>query len=142
MAAGDFDHFPQLIQALHEGAKVGVRVVAKVVRDEASQTCPYDTGFLAASHYYVASDVSTYNQAVNKADRQAERDVLSEVPLPERQTEAVVAVAAPYGIYVHEGTRHVSGRPWLAQAANGSRDRVLKATGDALTHAIKDALGG
>lgn len=141
MAAQEFNKFPDIIKALQAGAKVAVRTVAKEVTQEAAQTCPYDTGFLAGSHYYVTSDASTYGQGVRRATRQADRDVLPEVSAPESESEAIVAVAASYALPVHDGTKRMAGRPWLAQAANGSRDKVLKATGDALTAAIKNALG-
>lgn len=52
------------------------------------------------------------------------------------QTAAVVGVGpqAPYGVHVHEGTRRMSARPFLRQAAESARHRW--------TQRIRDALAG
>lgn len=137
---GDINHFPQIIQALEEAAKVAVRQVAQELTQDASSTAPYATGALAASHYYVASDVSTYAQAVGAAEGANDAaEMLPEVDHPDSETEATIAVAASYGVYVHDGTRHMGARPWLAQAAEGARGKVADTVAKVISDAISNA---
>lgn len=131
-----YDRIPIIIKALQEAAKVSVRQVAKEVSDEANASAPYDTGTLAASGYWCASDVSTYGQAVAAAESIAGRDMLEEVDLPTKDDEAIVAYAADYAIFLHDGTAHISARPWLAIAAEGARDRVTTKTAAIISAAI------
>ena len=140
MADEVINHFPAIIAALEEAAKVAVRQVAQDVTRDASSTSPYDTGALAASHYYVASDVSTYGQAVGAAEgANGEAKMLPEVDHPDSETEATVAVAASYGVYVHDGARGRAARPWLAQAAEGARGKVVDTVAKVISDAISKA---
>lgn len=133
------DHFPQIIEALEEAAKVAIRQVARDLTHEANDAAPYATGALAASGYYVASDISTYGQAVAAAEgANAEARMLPEVDHPDSETEAIIAYAASHAAYVHDGTRHMGARPWLAQTAAGAQDRVM----DTVAKVISDALAG
>lgn len=131
------DRIPVIIEALREGAKVAVRQVAKEITDEANNSAPFDTGVLAASGYYVASDVSTYGQAVASATGIDQRDMLDEITPPESPTEAIIGYAASYAIFVHDGSRNVAGRPWLAQAAEGARERVTQKVADTIKKAVE-----
>lgn len=134
------NHFPEIIEALKEGAKVAIRQVARDLTDESSSVAPYDTGALAASHYYVASDVSTYGQAVSAAQSANEHAaMLPEVDHPESDTEAIIAAAADYALYVHDGTRHHGARPWMAQTVAGAEDKVLTTLAQVIGEAIKRA---
>lgn len=137
--SGSFNHFPQIIEALQEGAKVAVRRVAQDLTQQANDSAPYDTGALAASGYYVASDISTYGQAVSAAQGANEHaEMLPEVSHPDSETEAIIAYAANYALYVHDGTRHMGARPWLTQTVAGAQDAVL----NTLAQVIGDALKG
>lgn len=134
------DHFPQIIEALQEAAKVAVRQVAQGITQEANSAAPHRTGALAASGYYVASDISTYGQAV--AGAQSANDaakMLPEVEHPESETEATVAYAAEYALFLHDGTRHIAARPWLAQTAEGASGKVADTVAQVIGAAIERA---
>ena len=135
-----YDKFPQIIEALREASKVAVRQVAKEISDEANASAPYDTGTLAASGYWCASDISTYSQAIAGAQDIAGRDMLEEVDVPTADNVAIVAYAATYALYVHDGTQHMAGRPWLSQTAEGARDRVTQKTAQIIDAAISKVL--
>jgi len=141
MAEEVINHFPQIIQALQEGAKVAVRQVASQnVLPAAQANCPVDTGATQASGYYVASDVSTYGQAVGAAEgADGTREMLPEVAPPDSETAAIVAFAAINSIYVHDGTRRMPARPFLAQAAEGARGAVAQTVADVISAAIEGA---
>lgn len=140
---GSFNHFPAIIQALTEGAKVGVRQVAADVTSDSAANCPVDTGATQASAYWVASDFSNYGQAVSAAEGCDDgREMLPEVDHPESQTEATIAFAAHNAIYIHDGTRSMAARPFLAEAAEGARDRVADKVGQAISAAINAVAGG
>lgn len=46
---------------------------------------------------------------------------------------------APYGKYVHDGTRHISSDPFLYEAADANEHILDSAASDAVDHAIKAA---
>lgn len=138
--ATEINRFPQIIQALHEGAKVAVRQVAQQVTQEANGSAPYATGALAASGYWVASDFSNYGQAVGASSGANDAvEHLPEVDHPSSDTAATIAYAVNYAVYVHEGTRHMGGRPWLAQAAEGARGRVTDTVASVIQAAMQRA---
>lgn len=115
----DWNHIPRVIAALHNGAVVGVRTAAQKIERVADDTVPVDTGFLRATSYVASSDASSYFQATGAAQRIDEfRALLPEVPLPAEEAAAVVAYAASYALFVHDGTRHMPARPWLKEAAD------------------------
>lgn len=133
-----FDHFPQVLAALHAGAVVGVRNAAKKVLAGATEHCPVDTGCMQASGYIVASDLSTYWQATAKAEGiNPHAHLLDEVDHPEDDREAIVAYAANYAVFVHDGTAHLQGRPWLAEEL--ASVNVVEEMGGALRVAIDRA---
>lgn len=138
--AEDINHFPQIIQALQEGAKVAVRQVAQQVSRDANGSAPYDTGALAASGYWVASDFSNYGQAVSASSSANDAvEHLPEVDHPMSETAATIAYAVTYAVYVHDGARSMAARPWLAQAAEGARDRVTQTVADVIKSAMAQA---
>ena len=135
-----FDRFPAIIEALREGGKVAVRQVAQEITAEANASAPYDTGVLAASGYYVASDVSTYGQAVATATGIDDRNMLAEVEPPADPRVALIAYAASNAIFFHDGARGRAARPWLAQTAEGARGRVVAKMASILQKAIERAI--
>lgn len=134
----DWNDIPAVLAALHAGAIVGNRNAAKKVAQKATDNCPLDTGFLRATVYRSASDATNYPQAVSQAEaRGTGRAVLPETERPADELTSIVAYAASYAYWVHEGTRHMAGRPWLAEAA--ARADVAEEMAHALNAAIKAA---
>lgn len=115
----EYNDLPAVLEALHAGAIVGNRNAAKKVAQKATDHCPVDTGFLRATVYRSAQDATNYPQAVSQAEaRGTGRAVLPEVDRPEDELTSIVAYAASYAIFLHDGTRHIAARPWLADAAH------------------------
>lgn len=136
--AEDFNHLPQLLQALHAGAVVGIRKATEQVSKDAAGWAPVDTGFLKSSCYYVTSDNSTYSSAVGKAQSiDSFRPVLPEVDHPEDDLSGVAAVAAGYGAYVEYGTGRMGAQPFLHPAAEAMRGKLPGIMATEMGKAIK-----
>src|SRR5690348_6983624 len=80
---------PQLIAQLPDACDAIVRDTTFAVGNDAREHSPFHLGQLKASHH-------------------------EEFPAP---MTGIVAVSADYAGFVHDGTRYVAARPWLAEAA-------------------------
>ncbi len=112
---GNFNHFPQLRDALRAASGRFVKKAAFDIQAEAATRAPVATGFLKNSIYVVTSDSSTYGAQGTAAA------MLPEVPAPDTDTEAIIAIGAPYGIYVEYGTVRMAAQPYLVPAAEAVR---------------------
>lgn len=131
---------PAVIKAIHSGAVVGVRQVAAELRQKATDDVPVDIGFLRASIYQVTSDASTYWQATSQAQKIDEfRTLLAEVEIPQSDLEVIVAYAASYALFVHDGTSRMSGRPWLQAALEAMRGKAPDTIAAVIAKAIAAA---
>lgn len=136
--AEDFNRLPQLLQALHAGAVVGIRKATETVSKDAAGWAPVDTGFLKASCYYVTSDNSTYGRASSKSSRTDEfKGLLPEVEPPGSDLEGIVAVGAAYGTYVEHGTSRMAAQPFLTPAAEAMRGKLPGIMASEMGKAIK-----
>ena len=79
---------PQLIEQMPELCDAIVRDTTFAVGNDAREHSPFHLGHLKNSHH-------------------------EEFPAP---MTGEVAVGADYAGFVHDGTRHMAGRPWLAEA--------------------------
>lgn len=142
MAVTSFNHFPQISYALHESLKEIVKKTALDIQKRARQNAPVDTGLLKKSIYVTGAFGSTYAESIGqrpskgtgirkvsakrikaaaKKDQQL-ASLLNEVAAdPSDPLTAYVAVAAPYGIYVEMGTRHMAAQPFFLPAVEEGR---------------------
>ncbi len=140
MATADFDNIEAVMRAIHDGTILGVREATKQVASDGSGWAPVDTSFLRESVYYVTSDLSTYSQAVGKAQSiDAFRKVLPEVDAPLSDTEGVAAVAASYGLPVELGTSRSGAQPYMTPAAEAMRGKLGDIVADSINKAIRSA---
>ena len=141
----EFDHFPEIIEALHEGLKQAVKKTCLDIQAKAARNAPVDTGFLRSSIYVTGSFGSTYAEELEKSTRPSDKPTKSGKPrglskrqravkakmntdlLPEIATDpndeltGYVAVGAAYGAYLEFGTRHMTARPYLYPAVEAMR---------------------
>lgn len=89
----EFDHLPQMNDALHKAVFKAAKQVAKAMVKEAKERAPKRTGKLADSIDMVATD---------------SQDTM----------EVEVVVGAEYAPDVEYGTRHMAARPFLTPAAD------------------------
>lgn len=119
-----FNHIPEILRRAPERADALVRAIAFAIEAEAKRGAPVDTGFLKSSIYTDTSRSSGYDAAVREAQGrlfgEEHREVFPPLPRPKRG-EALVAVAAEYGIYLEFGTTRMAARPYLRPAI----DRVI-----------------
>lgn len=133
-----FNHWPQTAAGLQLGAKQALKQTAKAIQRQAKSGSPVDTGFLRDSIYATGSWGSDYGQATlriaNKlgtgktaktrrkhmAYAQRHSDLLPSV-VPGGEWEAIVGVAALYGIYVEMGTRKMAAQPYFIPAVEYGR---------------------
>ena len=107
-----YDLLPEMAEKLGEALDEAVKKASFDIQAAAQAVAPVDTGFLKNSIYVVTDDKSTYGGIQEPTGGQ---EALPEVE-PPREHEAVVAVAANYGVYVEFGTVHTSARPYLTPA--------------------------
>ena len=116
--AGEFivvyDFLPELAFKLQEATSRVVRKAAFDIIADAKRGAPVDTGFLKNSIYMVTPEKSTYDR-IGEPVKEGQ-EVLEEVTPPDSPTEAIVAVAASYGIYVEYGSEHGPAQPYLTPA--------------------------
>lgn len=142
---------PGLANAIHRKL---VQVVTKTAFDierDAKGRAPVDTGALRASIYTVTATSSGYGAAIGQAKAAANRRTKKRkrkglsagtVPLffPEvnvsRDTEAIVAVAACYGLFIEFGTIRMAAQPFFTPAIEAHRQEFLDAVGEAVRGAI------
>jgi hypothetical protein len=115
----EYNHLPQLIEALHKAMSEHVTKTAHEVRAGAVQRSPDRSGFLESTIYLVTHDASTYGQGVQQPPEDA--SLLPEVDKPENDQTAYIAVGADYGLYVELGTVHDAAHPYLIPAADAAR---------------------
>ncbi|SRR5260221_10539398 len=113
-----FNHFP-LIAAIIKPA------IGQIVRDTVDDilhtyvtTAPIDTGFMVDSAYTVTSTYSTYGRAGSPPKGAY---LQPEVPKPDDETTAYMAVAASYAIYPEFGTRFQPAQPAFYPAVELAR---------------------
>lgn len=115
---GDFNIFPQVMAALDKAASQIVKKAAFDVQAKAANNITandqIDTGFMKSSVYVVTKSTSTYGAGVVAGSPGSA--LLSEVPPPETDTEALVAVGANYGLFQELGTSRLPPRPYLVPA--------------------------
>lgn len=123
--AESFNHWGSIAKALPKVASQIVRKAALDIQAQAASRAPVDTGFLKNS-IYTQTDHSTYKGG-DKA--------LPEIPPPEDDQAAHVAVAAEYAIYVNYGTRYMPAQPFWEPALD-----AVKPGFDAALSAVEDKL--
>lgn len=114
-----FNLFPALAKALHDAVADLVVKGAFDIKALASDVAPVKTGHLKSTVYVVpggGKGGSTYGQNV-----EGEGELLPEVEAPKSDQEAIVAVAADYGVYVEYGTRFMPAQPYLTPSAEAIR---------------------
>lgn len=132
----DFNHFPQIAEALPKWLDSIIEETAKDVVKRAVDNAPDDTGFLESSIYYSASNgVSTYGEGIKTPPEDA--SVLPEEKPSSGEHEAIVGVAASYGLYQEYGTAHDAAHPYLIPAADAATPDLM-----ALAETLEDALSG
>ena len=116
-----FNHIPDILRRMPERADALVRAIALAIEGEAKQRAPVDTGFLKSSIYTDTSRSSGYDAAVqgaaNRLPSGEQREVFPPLPRP-KPGEAVVAVAAYYGIYQEFGTVRAPAHPYMRPAVD------------------------
>jgi HK97 gp10 family phage protein len=112
----EFNHFPQLMEAIHQAANKAVRKAAFDIAAHEQDNAPVQSGFLKSSIYSEFADSSTYGQGV-----QGEGELLPEIDKAEDDTTAYVAVGAEYGVYVNYGTSKMTARPFVEPAVEAVR---------------------
>ena len=119
MAVTSFNHWPQIAAGYKRELKKTVREVAVSIKDDASAAAPELTGFLAGSIYVKTATSSTYGTGhVSMTPYQAlHHELFPEVETPD-EYEAMIAVAATYGIYLEMGTRFMPPQPYWYQAVD------------------------
>ena len=131
---------PQLIKALHEGAKQGVHDVADAVQGRATQDCPTDSGFMQGTAYQLSSEGATGDTTAGSSGG----GYTAEPPeAPSDDLAVLIAYSAYYALFVHEGhhTRSgsmVAGIPWFLAAVNAITPKAAGIFTQALTAAIAD----
>jgi hypothetical protein len=134
-----FNLFPELAKKLHDTVGELVRKGAFDVQALASGLAPVATGHLKSSIYVVpggGKGSSTYGQNV-----EGDGVLLPEVEAPESDQQAIVAVAANYGVYVEFGTAHAGAQPYLTPAAEAVRGPFTMAMSH-LEEALVTGAGG
>lgn len=125
-----YDKFPQIAGLLEVIVSELVRKAAFDIQAAAASNLSLghgvDTGFLKGSIYCVVHDGKNLHpySAIDTPQR-PDAYALPEVEKPSSPTEAIVAVAANYGIYVEFGTVHMSAIPYLTPAAELVRPQLM-----------------
>lgn len=116
------DGLHRTAEQLDRRLRAAVRKTAYDIEGDAKDRVPVDTGFLRRSIYSVTDRGSGYPGG---------GDVL-----PARQRppgiSAVVAVAAPYGVFVEYGHHGRSGQPYMTPAIERNREPFIQAIKDAV----------
>jgi len=126
---------PALVSGIQTKATANVASAGKFCQNYAQLVAPKDTGALAASIYVSGpGDDTTYPQAESGAiDRNPLiREVVTEIKPQEvddksgpQHPVAVIAPAAPYGIFQEDGTRYMAPQPFMRPAAEQTRNQFL-----------------
>lgn len=114
MVGSNFNHFPEVAQALHDEIVDIVKTTAQGTVQIAQSRAPVDTGFLKSSIYYSTLSESSYGQEAGAPPEGAY--LLPEMDKPADETSATIGVAASYGEYVEMGTRYQPAQPYLQPA--------------------------
>ena len=125
-----FDKIPELRGAMRRAADEVVRDTAFAIearaKGELAEGHGVDTGAMRASIYTATDRGSDYGANVGEArGRRPGASFHAEEERPAELT-AVVAVAAEYGIFVHEGARGRAGIPFLESAAEAEKPGFVK----------------
>lgn len=114
--ADDFNHWGNIADALHDAAK---QVVVKVALDaqgniqgQIRDKDLIDTGFMLGSVYTVTAEGSSYTGGAK---------ALPQVPEPEDDTTAYVAVGANYAGFLNGGTRYRPATPFFEPGMEATR---------------------
>lgn len=117
-----YDLLPELAVKLEETVSKIVRKTAFDIQAMAQVAAPFDTGFLKNSIYCeVNGGANEHPYSSVMAPVKEGQELLPEVDKPSKPTEAIVAVAANYGIYLEYGTVHGPARPYLTPAAEAMK---------------------
>lgn len=133
MSSSGFNHFPEVIEKLHEALHTIVGETAQDIADGYTANAPRATGYSASSAYVRTSDSSTYGQGGIEPPKGVTS--LPEVDAPPDDLTAYAAVAAPYAIFPELGTIHMAPEP----AWNPSVEDAGVKFADRLSH-IEDYL--
>lgn len=128
MSSGDYNHIPDLLTAIHEGAKKAVAKAALDCEAKAKQNAPVDTGYMRNSVYAVTPLSSDYHSGDKS---------LPEVDKPADDLTAIVAVGASYSDFVEHGTRFMPAQPFLTPAADSVRGSLAQTFAALLAAEIK-----
>jgi HK97 gp10 family phage protein len=115
-----------LAATLSDRANLAVGDIAGNVRDLADATAAHLTGSMAASVYVATHDGSDYGDRTAEAMALNAKAVMLEEVTPDGPNEAIVGVAASYGIYVEYGTRYAAAQPFLTPAAEAVRGNIAE----------------
>lgn len=114
-----YDRFPEIAVGLEKAISQVVRKAAFDIQAYAASIAPVDTGFLKSSIYVVTKAASTYGIGVANPPQGA--FMMDEVPTPNSDQEAIIAVGANYGVYLEFGTVHMDAQPYMTPAAEAIR---------------------
>lgn len=128
-----YNHFPEIIEKLHEAEKLIVSETAHDIADGYEAKAPRATGYAASSSYVRTSNESTYGLGAIEPPKNVEP--LPEVEAPPNDLTAYAAVAAPYAVYPELGTIHQAPQPAFYPAVEDARVKLA----DRLSH-IEDYL--
>lgn len=124
-----YNRLPEIRAALADRADVVVRKTALDAEAKAKSAAPIDTGCLANSIYTATSRGTNYRDPQHIPDARGANPKADLAPDrgPTEKLEAVVSVAASYGIYVEMGTAKMAARPYLGPAAEAVRPSFVAA---------------
>ena len=117
------DRSAEVYQAIHRAIVDAVRETAKAAKADGQAQSPVDTGYMQSSFYVDAEDFTDYAENVLTAPAGAE---LLPAEHHEKDTQAVIGIAASYGIYLELGTEKAPAQPSLAPAVEAARDTLLE----------------
>lgn len=125
-----FNHLPALIEALPHWMDDLVTNGAEEVHSVAAVNAPVLTGRLKSTIYVSGPKGSTYGQGVTGSG-----ELLPEEK-PQDKHEAIVGVAADYGIYPELGSAHAPAHPYLIPAVDTVRPRFEARAAASLEEAL------
>lgn len=110
------DSLKQYGREVKIGVNQVIRNTARDIRDAAVVNCPKQSGALAASGYVIAGRYNDYDRRVAVAISLNPKMIVMQPELPDAPNQAVVAFAAGYAGYVHDGTTRNAANPFLTRA--------------------------
>lgn len=115
-----YNHLPKIARAAPARAQTVVDKYAHLIQREAQRQIQVmqaiDTGAMLNSAYVATRRHSAYAKAMAAAKATRPQAPVLPGVRPTRDLEAIIAFAVRYAIYVHDGSKGRSGRPFLLQA--------------------------